>query len=251
MRAILMAAGVGSRLGTDLGRPKCTMDVNGEPLIRHTVKMLRDNSIKVALVVGYKKEMVKKALEGLGVTYYYNPFYRVTNSMGSLWFSRNFISAKEELILGNADVYWEQDILDRLLSDSRDAVMLSDSSRIDCGDYFFKTEDGRIVNYGKDLTRENRDSEYVGLAKLKSGFLYGFKQRLNKCVEDEIYDLWWENVLYQYSKEIPVYTLDVSGHFWGEIDYMYDYDRILNYVKGRVSPHSPDGQYGKACAQPV
>lgn len=232
MRAILMAAGVGSRLGQSVNQPKCTLDVNGEPLIRHTVRMLKANNIDVAIVVGYKKEMVMDALEGLNVTYFYNPFYKVTNSMGSLWFAKDFIDAKKQLILGNADVYWNQDILDMLVSDNRDAVMLSDASRVDCGDYFFQIEQDRIVQYGKHLTRENRDSEYVGLAKLNASFLPGFKKRLEQCVENEIYNMWWENVLYQYSKQIPVYALDVSGHFWGEVDYMNDYDRILNYVKG-------------------
>ena len=51
------------------------------------------------------------------------------------------------------------------------------------------------------------------------------------CIEDELYHLWWENVLYNYSKEYPVYALDVEDRFWGEIDYIEDYERILNHIK--------------------
>jgi len=113
------------------------------------------------VVVGYKREMVIEALEGLDVTFYYNPFYRATNSMASLWFARDFMDANDDLILGNADVFWDQDILDLLTSDEREAVMLSDISRVDVGDYFFRTENERIVAYGKELTREERDCEFA------------------------------------------------------------------------------------------
>lgn len=234
MRAILMAAGIGSRLKMATRGPKCVLDVGGMPLVRHTVTMLLEHGISVAIVVGYHYEMVMKALEGLHVQYYYNPFYKVTNSMASLWFAREFIDPKEDLILGNADVYWDEDVLDLLLSDERDAVMLSDVSRVDKGDFFFRTENGRIIDYGKELKREERDCEYVGLARLKTAFLSHFKKHIDTCVEDELYTFWWENVLYRYGREYPIYALDVEGRFWGEIDYVTDYERILEYVNAGV-----------------
>lgn len=230
MKAILMAAGVGSRMGQAIDGPKCVIDVAGMPLIRRTVNILRKHDIDVAVSVGYKKELIYRALDGLDVSYYFNPFFKVTNSMASLWFARDFIDCGDDVILGNADVFWEDDILDLLLSDQRDAVMLVDNSRVDEGDYFFKTDHGRIADFGKNLTRDNRNCEYVGLAKLRSEFLSGFKVRINRCVEDEVYDLWWENVLYNYLDEYPIYALDVDGRFWGEIDYIEDYARILNHI---------------------
>ena len=95
--------------------------------------------------------------------------------------------------------------------------------------YFFRTQDGIIVAYGKELKREERDCEYVGLARLKAGFIEGFKKRVDNCVSRELYDLWWENVLYIYSGEYPVHVQDVDGRFWGEIDYVSDYNRILEH----------------------
>ena len=231
MKAILMAAGIGSRLKGAYDKPKCLLDVGGVPLIKRTIEMLRSNGVKPAVVVGYKKDEIIAALEGMDVTFFYNPFYKVTNSLGSLWFARSFFEPHEDMIFGNADVFWEQDIFDMLVEDEREAVMLSDASRVDVGDYFFRTENGRIVAYGKELQRDERDCEYVGLAKLKKDFLKGFCVRMDKCIEDELYTQWWENVLYNYSKKYPVYALDVNGHFWGEIDYVEDYQRILNHLE--------------------
>ncbi len=235
MKAILMAAGVGSRLKGAFDKPKCLLDVGGMPLLRRTITMLKKNGVKPAVVVGYRKEEVIEALDGLDVTFFYNPFYKVTNSMGSLWFARSFFEPGEDMIFGNADVFWGQDIFDLLTADNRDAVMLSDASRVDEGDYFFRTENGRIVAYGKELTRDERDCEYVGLAKLRKDFLKGFGERMEMCVEDELYNQWWENVLYNYSMTYPVYALDVDGRFWGEIDYKEDYERILRHLESEVS----------------
>ena len=242
MRAILMAAGIGSRISRVISNPKCVLEVGGTPLIRHTAQMLLQYGFELAVVVGYKREIIFEALQGLNIHFYFNPFYKVTNSMGSLWFARDFIDPSQDIILANADVFWGEDILELLLSDERDAIMLSDASRVDVGDYFFKTENERILAYGKDLTRENRDCEYVGLARIKANFLDGFKMRIDQCIEDELYTMWWENVLYNYSMKYPVYALDVNGRFWGEIDYIEDYERIRNHIRALKGHGIGEGQ---------
>lgn len=229
MRAILMAAGVGSRLAKDLDRPKSTWEIGDTPLIKKTVKMLTDNGIKVSIVVGYKKEFIFEILKDYPVTYYYNPFFRATNSLGSLWFARQELQAGEDVILANADVFWEQDILDILLANDKEAMLLGDNTRVVVGDYHFKTVDGMLVEYGKDLSIQSRSCEYVGIAKIKSSFLPTFYQHIEELIEKEAYHLWWENALYEYCKEFPVYIEDVQGLFWGEIDYIEDYNRIRRH----------------------
>lgn len=56
MKAILMAAGRGTRISRTIDdKCKCTLDIGGQSLIRHTVEMLIKNNIEVHIVVGYKK----------------------------------------------------------------------------------------------------------------------------------------------------------------------------------------------------
>ena len=226
-----MAAGVGSRISRNIHGPKCTLYVGGEPLIHKTVSMLIRNNIKVAVVLGYENTFIKDALKDLPVEYYYNPFYRVTNSIASLWFARDFMD--EDLILANADVFWEQDILTELLKEKHPITMLADKSRVNKGDYFFNVELDYLVDYGKELTREQRTSEYVGIAKITSenNQLSLFKKHLEEMIDLGQYDLWWENVLYEYLKSMPVYVKDVSDYFWAEIDYISDYKRIKEYIQ--------------------
>ncbi len=234
MRAILMAAGIGSRLSVKPSKPKCLWELGGEPLIVKTIRMLTENGFDVHLIVGFKHEMIEEALRDYPVTFHYNPFFRVTNSLGSLWFAREALAGDEDTILGNADVYWEKPLLDKMLASDYDALMLGDVERVESGDYFFLTdENGCITDYGKQLPLERRTCEYVGLCRLKKEFIPGFRDRLDKLVNEEQYNLWWENVLYENCHEYPVHVLDVEGAFWGEIDYMQDYNRIQDYVNSK------------------
>lgn len=230
MKAILMAAGVGSRLAKDLDKPKCCWEVGNEPLIVHTVKLLMENNIDVSMIVGYKKEKIMEVLKDYPVKFYYNPFFRATNSLGSLWFAKEELGSKEDILLGNADVFYEQNILDLLMESEHDAVLLGDKTRVSVGDYFFQTEGDMLIGYGKDMKLSKRSCEYVGLARIKGNFVPTFKQHMLELIDQEMYHLWWENVLYEYCKENPIFIKDVEGNFWGEIDYIQDYNRIRNYA---------------------
>ena len=48
-------------------------------------------------------------------------------------------------------------------------------------------------------------------------------------IENGDYDLWWENVLYSFVGEEDVYTYDVGGIFWSEIDTIEDYRRVVEF----------------------
>lgn len=232
MKAILMAAGIGSRINHKINKPKSLLDVGNVSILRHTAEMLLTHGIEVGVVVGYRKQELIDALEGLNVKFFYNPFFKVTNSMASLWFAQEFIPENEDLILANADVFWCEDILNELLR-LPDTIMLADSSRAQVGDYLFKTENGRIIKYGKELPMEERSCEYVGIAKISSSTVQVFRDRLNVLVEKDMYNLWWENVLYEYSKIDPVFVEDINGLFWAEVDYIEDYLRILDFLRNK------------------
>ena len=116
MKAIILAGGVGSRISREVNKPKSLLDIgDGMPLLRYTVEMLQRKGIEVSIVLGYKKEMFYKALDGLDVNFYFNPFYRVTNSIASLWFAKEAIKDDGDYIFMNADIYLEPEILDKML----------------------------------------------------------------------------------------------------------------------------------------
>ena len=234
MKAILLAAGVGTRIINDIGQmPKSMVDVGGQPLIVHTVELLMKNNMDVVIITGFKHRVIEDALKDYPVKVYYNPFYAVTNSIGSLWYARDELNTSE-VFIANADVYYTQEMLDIVFAADKDVFLLSDVTRAESGDYYFYTNNGVLEKYGKELTRGERNCEYVGMGVVKNGWVGLFKDRLCDLIESGSYNLWWENVLYSFVGEKPVYTVDVDGCFWSEVDTIDDYKRVLEYI-GKAS----------------
>lgn len=174
--------------------------------------------------------MIEDALKDYQVDFYYNPFYRVTNSIGSLWYARKKLNT-HDVMIANADLYYTQELLDRVFNINQDNFLLSDVTRAQVGDYFFYSENGILKKYGKELKPEERNSEYVGIACLRGAWVKKFKKRLVSLIEDGKYNTWWESVLYSFVGEEDIHTADVNGIFWSEVDTIDDYHRVLNYAK--------------------
>ena len=60
-------------------------------------------------------------------------------------------------------------------------------------------------------------------------FLPCFTERMNQMIGEQQHSVWWENVLYEMTRERDVYVQDVGGRFWAEVDYIEDYERILEH----------------------
>lgn len=233
MKALIMAAGVGSRISRHLqNQPKCCVDIEGKPLIRITLELLNRKGIRdIAIVTGYQEKFIHQALEGLSYTRYFNPFFKVANSVSSVWFARDFL-AGDDLLIMNGDVFMEDSTLDALLDDNRSPLLLADSTRISDADYRFKWQDDRLLEYGKDLDDHNTSGEYVGIARLQRDYLVGFRQGVIEAVASGDYHCWWEDIIYRtIEHDATVHVKDIAGRFWAEVDYIEDYERIKQFVR--------------------
>lgn len=229
MKAILMAAGMGTRISSETNKPKSLLPLKNESLIMNTVKLLLKNDIEVNIILGYKGHTIREELKGLDVCYFENPFYKVTNSIASLWFARDLL-VDDDILLANADVFYTQEILDIVKAETNEVIMLADSSRILEGDYFFKCDGDVLIDYGKELKEKDRSCEYVGIAKIAKSFLPTFRKQLEYLVTNGEYNFWWENTLYTMIDKMEVKVKDINGYFWGEVDTKEDYRRILDYI---------------------
>jgi len=239
MKCLLLAAGRGTRIAKYIPDcPKCTVDIGGIPLINYSMSVLKEEGVKdVALSVGYLHKIVEEKLKNDDCKFFFNPFYEITNSIASAWFAKDFIDGDDDLIIMNADVYLEKALWKKLLSGELSknvdspVVILMDSSKIIDADYKFKVKDGYLEKYGKELTPEETSGEYVGIAIIKKSFIKTFINKLNEMIEDKKYSVWWENVLYELSDKMPIPVVDVAGSFWAEVDFIEDYNKILNFHK--------------------
>ncbi len=89
-------------------------------------------------------------MKDYNVTIYYNSFYKVTNSIGRLWYARNEFNTNE-ILIANADVYYTQELLDIIFEHNEENFLLEDVTRIKEGDYFFRSENEILLKYGNEL----------------------------------------------------------------------------------------------------
>ncbi|MCP4473049.1 MAG: hypothetical protein GY821_00445 [Gammaproteobacteria bacterium] len=161
--------------------------------------------------------------------YLNNTFYQVTNSIASLWLAKELLT--EETILMNADLFLEENIIDLLLSQTKDAVMLSDLTRIETADFRFGVEGDRILKTGNKLSNDETDCEYVGAVRIDANFIYPFKKRLESLLDKGDFNNWWEGVLYSFIEDgIDIFHTDIKGAFWTEVDDRHDYQRLTSWI---------------------
>ena len=239
MKAIIMAAGIGSRLKQISGnRPKCLIEKGGISLLSRSVTLLKGRGISdISVITGYKSELIHQEL-GPRVTYFHNPYFEVTNSIASLWLARDLLC--DDVILMNADLYYEEEVLDTALRQNGRAVMLSDSSRIEGADFRFCVRGNRILKTGKRLSLNDTDCEYVGIVRIDKSFIETFKVRLEQMIVQGDFTNWWEGVLYAFIDDgIDIFHKDVDGAFWTEVDHIGDYNRLINWNSSERLAASP------------
>lgn len=231
MKVLILAAGRGTRISRYLsGNPKCTVDIGDDTcLIQYTVDLLHSRGIEeIGIVLGYKQQVIREVLKGRDVSFYFNPFYDVTNSIASAWFAKEFIGG-DDLLIMNGDVYLESKLLDMILKEDKSPVMFADESRKETADYKFFYENGILKKYGKELEGDDITGEYIGIGRFAKAFLPEFLGQIEAMIDRQEHSVWWENVVYSLSERQPVHVQDVSGHFWAEVDYIEDYERILEH----------------------
>jgi len=131
MQAIILAAGMGKRL-KELTRnnTKCMIKVNGMTLIDRMLHQIeKQNVSRIVIVVGYEGHKLIDYIGTLGIKtpieYIINPIYDKTNNIYSLALAKEWL-CKEDTLLFESDLIFEDSVLDALISDPRDTLALVD-----------------------------------------------------------------------------------------------------------------------------
>lgn len=122
MQAIILAAGMGKRLGElTQGDTKCMVKVNGIPLIDRTLTQLSKLALsRVIIVIGYKGENLKNYVgneyKGLKIEYINNPVYDTTNNIYSLSLAKEELQ-KEDTLLIESDLIFDDALFPMIVND--------------------------------------------------------------------------------------------------------------------------------------
>lgn len=221
MRAVILAAGIGSRLGDITnGLPKCFLEVNGKSIIQHQIDTLKSFGIKdILIVTGNKKHYFEK-FKSQDIVLGYNPFFRITNVLGSFWFASEFLT--EPFVYLHGDTYFESEVLNKLLSMPGNNLAVEFKK---CGDEEMKVSvvNSGVVEISKSI--KNADGEFIGVAKLEDFF--EIKEMVSSLIEENAMSFFELVIMHLIRKNIRFNAVDVTGLVWEEIDFKEDYYGLL------------------------
>lgn len=121
MQALMLAAGMGKRLGNyTKNATKCMVPVNGKTLIEYAIESLIYAGIKkFTMVVGYKKDVLKNFLKGkypqIQIDFIDNDIYDSTNNIYSLYLARDVLSSDDTILL-ESDLIFDKEIIREIVS---------------------------------------------------------------------------------------------------------------------------------------
>lgn len=237
MQAIILAAGMGKRLG-DLTRnnTKCMVKVNGVPLIdRALTQLSRLDLSRVIMVIGYEGEKLRAHVgdcyKGLKITYIENPVYDKTNNIYSLSLAKKELQEDDTLLI-ESDLIFEGRLLDKLVDNPYPNLALVDKYETWMDGTMVKLDDdNNIVNFvPKKAFRYDEVGSYyktVNIYKFSRDFLRNsyvpFLEAYTKALGNNEY---YEQVLRVITllDKCDLKALPLEGEKWYEIDDIQDLD---------------------------
>ena len=177
MKAVILAAGMGSRLAplTDV-RPKCLVEVLGRPILFRQLDHLAAAGIAssdVVIVGGYKVDVLREELAKAGfgdVTVVFNEMYEPWNNFWSLYTAEPAVR-DHDILQFDGDVILDEKILPRMIAAPGDALLAVDC-RAELDDETMKAQvaaDGTVVGLSKQLPPAQCAGEYIGISRLSAG----------------------------------------------------------------------------------
>ena len=229
MKAIILSAGQGSRLGHLVDdRPKCLIDFNGRTLLDRQLDTLEASGVHEAVVVtGFHDELVQEALArrsgGPGVRTIFNPFYKVADNTGSLFMAREELSG--DCLVWNGDTLVSNALMRRVVANERTGICVTIDRKdgYDEDDMKVVEDGGRLTAIGKRLELTTVNAESIGLLAFRAGGAERFREAIERALRTaEGTTIWYLRVIHHLAQSSEVWTLDINGEEWGEVDFPPD-----------------------------
>ena len=262
MQAIILAAGMGKRLG-DLtqNNTKCMVKINGVTLIERLLHQLENVKSpaplsRIIIVTGYEGQKLRDYISTLGIQcpieYVDNPIYATTNNIYSLYLAKDYL-LQEDSLLFESDLIFEDEVIDRILQNPYPSLALVDKfeSWMD-GTVVTLDEDDNIKRFipGSKFSYKETKEYYktVNIYKFSKEFSSShyvpFLTAYSKALGNNEY---YEQVLRVIAllDKPEIKALRLNGEAWYEIDDVQDLDIAESmFCKPEEKLKKMEGRYG-------
>ena len=235
MKAIILAAGAGRRLGLD--GPKSMAPIAGTSIIHRQLHAFGSAGVdQFVIVVGYQHEKLREHLaeQSAACTYIFNQDYATTNTIYSLYLARQHFEGGA--FYANADVVFDHRLPQRL-SDAQGAGALAVNVGT-CGEEEVKVivHQDRILQIGKQLDPAQCLGEFVGVARFAPQIAGPFIDSLADLVEKQgVIDDYLELALHRICAQQVLKVVNVSDLPCMEIDFPEDLEKAHTQISRQLS----------------
>jgi len=250
-QAVLLAAGLGSRLGPRTATlPKSLLEVGGRSLLERSLTNLdRAGFERVVIVTGHEAERLETAVEGMGidlaVRWAANRRYAETGSAWSLVCGMDALDAESTLVV-ESDLLYDPAFLDAAHAAPDRSILIADASGSGDEVHVVVDDDGRIVAFGKRIAEEDRRrscGEFAGISRIGPRFLAAFRDAVvgDSPGAAELARGHYEDAFFAVAEKLgtPLAGVRCPGLAWTEIDDEADLERAITRVLPRLERGEP------------
>lgn len=223
MKAVILAAGMGTRLGTLIPKPLTSIK-DEKTIFDFQLEKLepRIGKHNIFVAVGYKKEiLMEKHPEYIYI--YISDYIKTNTGKGLL---RVLEKIEDDVLWFNGDVFFDKHILD-LIIPSPDSACLVDTKK--CGEEEIKytvNKYGYIYELSKQV--KNGLGEAVGINLIKKKDLENFREALRKIDDKDYFEKALENLTL--SEKLKLQPIKIGDLYCREIDFEEDLLDVQNHL---------------------
>lgn len=227
MKIVILAAGIGSRLGNPFPKPLTPLN-NGKSIMAIQVENLEEqfNIHDISVVVGFKKDLIMEKFPEL--SYIYNPFFDRTNTSKSL-LQALLKNRKNAVLWLNGDVVFDGALLQLLQPyiDQQSSFVAVNTSKVAEEEVKYTLKDGFIDELSK--TVKNGLGEAVGINFIAQKDIAAFVQRLEECDDNDYFERGLEMAIEK--DGLKVSAVDISQFDCMEVDFREDLENANNIFR--------------------
>lgn len=218
MKIIILAAGIGSRLGNPFPKPLTPLK-NGQSIMERQIENLCSHFSEhdISVVVGFKKDLIMERFPDL--TYVYNQFFDSTNTSKSLLKALKKYPGEDVLWL-NGDVIFDPELLRALQPEIQagNSFVAVNTSRVAEEEVKYTLKDGFVDQLSKQV--KEGLGEAVGINFVAAGDLPILIQNLENCRDNDYFEKGLETAIE--NEGLQIKAMDISQYRCMEVDFEED-----------------------------
>ena len=228
MQGLILAAGIGSRMG-NIDTPKCLLEIDEIPIIRYQINFFKKNGIDdIVVVTGYKSEMIRSLLND-EVKYIQNSKFDKMNNIYSIWLAAQKL--QDDFVCVYGDLMFDEKILEKCLDIKEEiGLMVEPNTRDET--MKVKIENEKIIAVNKQIEQTESSGNFIGMSKFSKKIKNMFFEEIDKLITknvDGYYTLGIEELI---KKNISVGCRFTDGLQWMDMDEMNEFEEAKKIFEG-------------------